>query len=484
VDNDGKVGIGTTTPLHGLTVKKSTWLDGAQHFFYSDSNIALKLSQLANPKFFYLNQDPSGNLNFMSNDVVSRLNIQQDGNVGIGTTSPSERLVVGDNLGTYPGERIVIGGSTPGTLTGLVIGEDSNNRGWMLWSVDDDIMVFGTKVGGALYNTINLKLGNVGIGGWPDSRLKIKGSGNTITTSGLNVSNSDNISSLFVRDDGNVGIGTTSPQDKLDVDGNVRANRFSDTSDTGYYVDPYGSTSATFRGNLSLANDGIFQNPGGGWAMLQNHSGHLYLGPDSSASQSIIFRHGTSDRINFQLDGSANDASPEFRTNGTYLIIGAKEDNPMYLQWDQSAADQHVYVNGYITPNKMYDRDNTAYYIDPSSTGTALTVAGDVGIGTTSPQGKLDVNGAIYQRGSQLHADYVFENDYKLESIKEHADFMWKNKHLKAIPRAKVDNQGQEIVEVGAHRKGIVEELEKAHIYISQLEARLAKLEELLNVRQ
>ncbi len=86
-----------------------------------------------------------------------------------------------------------------------------------------------------------------------------------------------------------------------------------------------------------------------------------------------------------------------------------------------------------------------------------LYVGGTVGIGTTSPQGKLDVNGSIYQRGSQLHADYVFEDNYKLESIREYAEFMWKNKHLKGIPKAWVDDQGQEIVE----------ELEKAHIYIS-----------------
>lgn len=103
--------------------------------------------------------------------------------------------------------------------------------------------------------------------------------------------------------------------------------------------------------------------------------------------------------------------------------------------------------------------------------------SGYIGIGTTSPQGKLDVNGAIYQRGRSLHADYVFESDYNLEPIKEHANFMWKNKHLKAIPKAKVDENGMEIVEVGSYRKGIVEELEKAHIYISQLEERLAKLE-------
>ncbi|MBT6051732.1 MAG: hypothetical protein HOG49_33430, partial [Candidatus Scalindua sp.] len=122
------------------------------------------------------------------------------------------------------------------------------------------------------------------------------------------------------------------------------------------------------------------------------------------------------------------------------------------------------------------------------------------GIGTTSPQGKLDVNGAIYQRGSQLHADYVFKPDYDLESIREHADFMWENKHLKAVPKQKIDENGLEIIEVGSHRKGMLEELEKAHIYIEQLnnqnralearleqqrdifDARLAKLEALINV--
>lgn len=128
----------------------------------------------------------------------------------------------------------------------------------------------------------------------------------------------------------------------------------------------------------------------------------------------------------------------------------------------------------------------------------AMTVLknGRVGIGTATPSGLLDVNGSIYQRGGSLHADYVFEDDYELESIQEHADFMWTNKHLSAIPKGKVDENGNEIVEVGAHRKGIVEELEKAHIYISQmhtnaiqmqtyvsqLEERITKLEQLISI--
>ena len=117
-----------------------------------------------------------------------------------------------------------------------------------------------------------------------------------------------------------------------------------------------------------------------------------------------------------------------------------------------------------------------------------LGMNGDsVGIGTTTPNGILDVNGPIYQRGGLLHADYVFEPEYVLESIDEHSEFMWQNKHLAAIPEVKVDESGREIIEVGAYRRGIVEELEKAHIYIEQLykhnkalEERVAALEKLI----
>jgi hypothetical protein len=92
-----------------------------------------------------------------------------------------------------------------------------------------------------------------------------------------------------------------------------------------------------------------------------------------------------------------------------------------------------------------------------------------VGIGTTNPMGKLDVDGSIYQRGAELFADYVFESGYKLESIDEHSEFMWQEKHLPAIPKMQKDENGREIVEIGARSRGVVEELEKAHIYIEQL---------------
>ena len=63
--------------------------------------------------------------------------------------------------------------------------------------------------------------GNVGIGVGPSSRLSIKASGSTSGSSALNVTNSSDVSMLYVRDDGNVGIGTTAPNAPLQVVGKI-----------------------------------------------------------------------------------------------------------------------------------------------------------------------------------------------------------------------------------------------------------------------
>ena len=120
------------------------------------------------------------------------------------------------------------------------------------------------------------------------------------------------------------------------------------------------------------------------------------------------------------------------------------------------------------------------FSISESATGNAdriyIEPGGDVGIGTTTPAGKLDVNGKIFQRGVELHSDYVFENNYTIDDIETHARKMWTEKHLPAVPGVQVDNNGLEILEIGAHRKGMLEELEIAHIYIEQLNDKIEQL--------
>lgn len=126
-----------------------------------------------------------------------------------------------------------------------------------------------------------------------------------------------------------------------------------------------------------------------------------------------------------------------------------------------------------------YDNPSGTVWIGEHCNAPAIIVdAGNVSIGTAVQQGTLDVNGPIYQRGSLLHADYVFEPDYKLESIEEHSNYMWQEKHLKAVPKSAKTEEGQEIMEMGSRQRGVLEELEKAHIYIVQLNERIKKLEE------
>ncbi len=99
----------------------------------------------------------------------------ETGNVGIGVNSPSEPLVIGQDMGNYAGNRIVVGDTTPGTYTGLVVGEDSDNRAWLLWDVDGNFLQCGVRDGGTHYNdALTIKQGRVGLGTHePSERLVV-----------------------------------------------------------------------------------------------------------------------------------------------------------------------------------------------------------------------------------------------------------------------------------------------------------------------
>lgn len=71
--------------------------------------------------------------------------------------------------------------------------------------------------------------------------------------------------------------------------------------------------------------------------------------------------------------------------------------------------------------------------------------------------------------------DFVFNPAYELESIEEHAAYMWENSHLPAIGPTP---EGKRIpLNMQKRHFGVLNELEKAHIYIERVNERLKEKE-------
>ncbi|MEJ0055107.1 MAG: hypothetical protein WDN75_05300 [Bacteroidota bacterium] len=91
--------------------------------------------------------------------------------------------------------------------------------------------------------------------------------------------------------------------------------------------------------------------------------------------------------------------------------------------------------------------------------------SGFVGIGTTSPDQRLTVNGTIHATEVKVTSavpgpDYVFEKSYNLLSLDEVKSYIDENKHLPEVPSAKeMEKNGINVSEMNMVLLKKVEEL-------------------------
>jgi len=181
---------------------------------------------------------------------------------------------------------------------------------------------------------------SVGIGATqfvPSSTLEIKSNGNTSATYGFKISNSSGNPLLFIQDNGNVGIGTSAPAEAFSIYSNSNYLGFYDASGNmqGQLLATTGTTIRQFMFNFP-ATTGSGGSPDSWFALRFN---------------------GPSNKIFFGETG----------TNA----------------WIQ-------------TDHDLYFRSNTS--LTPGSALTpqmALTNAGNLGIGTSSPSAQLHTNGTV-----------------------------------------------------------------------------------------
>jgi hypothetical protein len=106
---------------------------------------------------------------------------------------------------------------------------------------------------------------------------------------------------------------------------------------------------------------------------------------------------------------------------------------------------------------------------------------GNVGIGTTKPTAKLAVNGKIYTKEVRVDlnlsdwADFVFEKEYNLPTLKEVENHIKEKGHLKDIPSAKeVEQNGIYLGEMDAK---LLQKIEELTLYTIEQEKKIKALE-------
>lgn len=85
---------------------------------------------------------------------------------------------------------------------------------------------------------------------------------------------------------------------------------------------------------------------------------------------------------------------------------------------------------------------------------------------TSATNSTVTINGNLMVNGTCTGCDAVFREGFELETIEEHAALMWEKSYL---PSVGPTPEGKGLIDVFAKTTGILQELEKAHIYIEQL---------------
>jgi len=242
IDAAGNVGIGTTNPLGTLEIRED------------ENNTFLKLSSVAGlgqddymDISFYDTTIETGKIRFLVNnagageegmsfwtydspDFTEKLRINGNGNVGIGTTNPGYDLVVNGDFSlseTYTkvvGDALVQAAGSSEIALNLMGGIGVPEA-----SPPDTVGTKFFQIGGQHHNgfvspvdhnagSIALEVGSTGPGERYSTDLVFRT---------LEDSFDDNIAttSMVMKGNGNVGIGTTNPAEEMDVVGSIKASQ-------------------------------------------------------------------------------------------------------------------------------------------------------------------------------------------------------------------------------------------------------------------
>ena len=374
----GNVGIGTTSPSRKLTISDSS------QYAMNTLNPTSTAGNKSGIAFHGLNSQSltqfyagisanfdntaggsqSGSLIFETingNSIAERMRINSSGSVGIGTTNPQMGLHVGS------------GSQSTAALPGIGIANGSS--AYSFYQASD-----GTKqyIAGVDHNITYTKSGT------------LSNHDHAIIT--------NNINRIYIQKTGNVGIGTTSPSFALDVqaaNGNTLARfKDSDSSHSGIVI--AGDTNAGWVGNnVGVTGEGIYYQSSDNLMRFYTNSaekaridtgGTLLVGKTSADIGTIGHQF---------LSDAAGDYAAHTSNGTRALLLNRKTSDGQIAEFRKDGS-----VIGSIGSNasggsSVLDITASAIMrmvVGGSTEAMRVTSAGNVGIGTTSPNFPLHIN--------------------------------------------------------------------------------------------
>ena len=258
--------------------------------------------------------------------------MDSDGNVGIGTTNPGNKLHIFKNAS--------LGSPTSPTVA---------NAGLQIQDSDNSMYFDGNSI-------VSVGAGNLEIG--------------AATTSMLLITNG--AERMRINSSGNVGIGTTSPQTKLHVEDGAAIFNVSD--------DWHQSSNKTHLLRGGKFNSSI----------------------DEESTAVKVFNGGVQDKVVGNYWGG----------------IGFMHLDPENSSWGSTFQGDHFWIGGRLIDTPSQERSALIFAVNSGNTAGShssekmvILPDGKVGIGVTDPQAKLDVDGGIVATGnSYLNQSNQYNN--------------------------------------------------------------------------
>jgi len=332
ITTGGNVGIGTATPTRQLSLTGDFAMDNAKVMYAKNSAGTEEIFFWPRwtDNMTYLNYG-SGGFNIRNNTSTTIMFLTNGGNVGIGTQSPGVKLdVVGG-----PYDPTIRCNSSKDAIISL---KATNNRDYWIGSGADtggipaplanNCFFIYDNTAGAVRFVVD-STGSIGIGTTsPTYKLDVNGTTRLNSTVLVGGRFEIDTTRFVVGVDGNVGIGTASPQGKLDVVGSV-------------------SNFSIFRGGASDANSKTTLNAVNANCMLM-----------SSMSGSTMFFYGRDTGTNYRNTWAA---STYFTgQHGNKPIDGEeylKSNLTDYVGLIVSSADDGFYSVNPITKEELTGKD-------------------------------------------------------------------------------------------------------------------------------